>query len=222
MLPLFPLNHVLLPGMPLPLHIFEARYRKLLADLADGPHTAAFGVVALRTGTEAASPHVRDARTDVETVGTVAEILETETNEDGSSDLLCVGSQRFRVVQLVRAGTPYLRGEVAYLDEADGELTGAALMRARELMSRYDAVLARLAGRTTGAELPDDAALLAYQLGARLPLTPPDRQALLEDATTAERLARLDRLLRRELVLLQHTRSIAVAPTVLRIANGIN
>ena len=65
------------------------------------------------------------------------------------------------------------------------------------------------------SELPPDASQLSYQIGARLPLPPEERQAVLSDTTTAERLARLNRLLRRELALLQRTRSIAVSPAVL-------
>jgi Lon protease-like protein len=223
-IPLFPLSHVLLPGMPLPLHIFEQRYRQLLADVRDGEALGAFGVIALRTGTEAVTPGTAgDAGgPDVEAVGTVAEILEVQTQDDGTSDVLAVASQRFRVLSLIPDGKPYLRAEVEYLEEPDGALTVAQETRARQLIDVYDAMLIKLAGRGTGAELPDDPNQLSYHLSARLPLPPAERQALLVDDSTAERLVRIARLLRREIALLQRTRSIAVSPAVLRMITGIN
>jgi hypothetical protein len=221
-IPLFPLSHVLLPGMPLPLHIFEQRYRDLLADIAEAPGGASFGVVALRSGTEARTRHTRDTGPHVEAIGTLAEILELESQADGTSDLLSIGSRRFRIETLVPDGKDYLRAEVAYLDEQDGDLTVEQANRARELIEVYDAMLVRLAGRATGAELPADATQLSYQIAARLPLPPAERQALLGLPTTAERLVALARLLRREIALLQGTRSIAVSPAVLRIVTGTN
>jgi uncharacterized protein len=218
---LFPLSHVLLPGMPLPLHVFEQRYRDLLADLADAPTGASFGVVALRTGTEALT-RPDAAGPDVEPIGTLAEILEVEQHDDGTSDLLSVGSRRFRISELMPEGKAYLRAEVDFLAEDDGALSAPVERRARDLIGRYDTLLTRLAGRTTGAELPDDANQLSYQLAARLPLPPTERQLLLGDETTAARLTRMVRLLRRELALLQQTRSIAVSPAVLRMTAGLN
>ncbi|WP_375503757.1 LON peptidase substrate-binding domain-containing protein [uncultured Jatrophihabitans sp.] len=227
-IPLFPLSHVLLPGMPLPLHIFEHRYRHLMADIAErtnGITEPVFGVVALRTGMEAENPGVvgRAAEdTDVEQIGTLAEILELDRKPDGTADLLSVGTRRFEIRELLPTGAVYLRAEVEYLDEPDGELTRAQEDRARELMDVYDSYLVRLAGRGTGSELPNDANRLAYQLAARLPLPPEEKQALLCDATTSDRLVRVARLLRREIALLQWTRSIAVSPAVLRMGTGSN
>ena len=227
-IPLFPLSSVLLPGMPLPLHIFEQRYRDLLADVTAGGRLGAFGVVALRSGTEAmtpgAVPRGGGSRTapEVEQVGTLAELLEVEPKPDGTSDLLSVGSRRFRVVQLLPEGTSYLRAEVEWLDEPDGAVTAELAAGARELLATYDALLARLAGRTTGDELPDDANQLSYHLAARVPLPPGDRQDLLEADTTEQRLKRLAVLLRREIPLLRRTRSVAVAPATFRLAAGLN
>jgi uncharacterized protein len=224
-IPLFPLSHVLLPGMPLPLHIFEQRYRDLVTDVAAvaaGSGTSSFGVVALRSGTETLAGSRASGLPDVEEVGTIAEILEVETAEDGTSDLLSVGSRRFRIETLLPEGKAYLRARIAYLDEPDGALTIAQQTRARALLEVYDTTLSRLAGRATGAELPSDPNQLSYQIAARLPLPPEERQALLADLTTADRLVRLARLLRREIALLQGTRSIAVSPGVLRIVTGTN
>jgi hypothetical protein len=222
-IPLFPLNQVLLPGMPLPLHIFEPRYRQLLADIDRGARGAgAFGVVVLRSGTEAMTPGTPTTGPDVESLGTVAEIVEVDSNPDGTCDLLSVGSRRFRVVRTITEGKPYVRAEVEFLAEPDGALTPELSARARDLMNVYDSMLVRIAGRGTGPDLPQDANHLSYQVAARLPLQPDDRQELLTDETTAERLHRLARLLRREIALLQRTRSIAVSPAVLRMITGNN
>jgi len=221
-IPLFPLSHVLLPGMPLPLHVFEERYRQLLTDIAEAPGGARFGVVALRSGSEARTGWTRDDGPDVEPIGTLAEILEVEPRDDGTSDLLSVGSQRFRIGELLPEGKPYLRASVEFLDERDGSLTDGQTALARDLLELYDAILVRLAGRATGSELPDDAGALAYQIAARLPLPPGERQQLLVLETTAERLQQLAALLRREIALLRGTRSIAVSPAVLRIAHAAN
>jgi uncharacterized protein len=220
LLPLFPLSHVLLPSMPLPLHIFEPRYRQLLRDVAEeSGGLGSFGVVALNSGTEVA----RDgALPDVAAIGTVAEILEVEPNPDGTSEVLAVGSQRFAVQRLVADGAPYLRAEVTFLDEPDGPTSPQLESAARRLMGRYDDMLQELAGRSTGSELPDDAAQLSYHLAARLPLTPAERQQLLADVSAGERLARLIRLLRRETALLRLTRSIAVSPSILRLGAPAN
>jgi uncharacterized protein len=219
---LFPLGSVLLPGMPLPLHIFEPRYRQLLADLDNSPDGARFGVVGLRSGTETLTGGGDGARPDVESVGTVAEILEVQRQDDGSSEVLSVGSRRFQVESLISEGAPYLRAEVRFLDEPDGPLDEDRPAVTRELMNRYDALLTRIAGRATGDALPADPNQLGYHAGARLPLLPSDRQLLLELETTAERLAGLNRLLRREIALLRHTGSIAVAPGVVLLGAGRN
>jgi Lon protease-like protein len=226
-IPLFPLNHVLLPGMPLPLHVFEERYRRLLADITTTDRLGAFGVVALRRGTEAAPPHAALSpqaapNPELEEIGTLAEILEVETKPDGTSDVLSVGSRRFRVLRLLPETAGYLRAAVEFLDEPDGAVTAEQALRASELMGVYDSMLLRIAGRGTGTELPDDANQLSYQLAARLPLPPRERQRLLADATTAQRLERVVRLLRREIALLQRTRSIAVSPAVVRLPGTPN
>jgi Lon protease-like protein len=219
---LFPLSAVLLPGMPLPLHIFEQRYRQLLDDLADAPGGARFGVVALRSGSETLVGEGADDSPDLAQVGTLAEIVEVQRKEDGSSDVLSVGSRRFHVESLIADGKPYLRAQVRFLAEDDGALDDDRADHARQLMTAYDTLLARLAGRATGGELPTDPSQLGYQIAARLPLLPADRQSLLEIETTAERLAGLNRMLRREIALLRHTRTIAVAPAVLRLVDDRN
>lgn len=218
---MFPLSHVLLPGMPLPLHIFEPRYRQLLADVQEGPGTPSFGVVALRRGSEV-GPLAVEGPDELMAVGTLAEILEVETYDDGASDLLAVGSRRFRVCELVTDAQPYPCAKVEWIDEDDGVVPAGAVSVARRLARDYAKLIETRTGREPQEELPRDANLLSYYLAGHLPLTTTDRQALLEDATAADRLRRAIVLLRRETALLELTGTIAISPSVLRLAAHVN
>ena len=211
-IPVFPLSHVLLPGLPLPLHIFEPRYRQLLCDVRTDKSAGSFGVLALRHGSEAGPCE----RPDVADVGTLAEIVEVEAGDDGTSDLLTIGSRRFQVDELLD-GAPYLRARVTWLDEQDGDLRPSQLVVARRLFADMSALLGELTGRERSDDLPQDATLLSYHLAGHLPISAPDRQALLAEPTTAARLHRLISTLRREIQLLQATSSVAIAPSVLRL-----
>lgn len=218
---LFPLSHVLVPGMPLPLHIFEPRYRKLLSDVSQGPGNGAFGVVALRRGAEVDTVDTigtAGAGTpEIAGVGTLAEILEVQPYDDGASDLLLVGSRRFRIVRLLTGATPYLRAEVQWLEEPGGNLGQHEVAVTLRLCQEYNALIEGLTGRRRESELPRDAGLLSYHVAGEFPLAPDDRQALLEQATAADRLRSAIGLLRREISLLEATRSICVAPSVLQL-----
>src|SRR5438445_6447902 len=94
LLPLFPLSTVLFPGMRLPLHIFEERYRLLVADLAAAPEPRRFGVIAIRQGREVGA----DGVTALHEVGCVAEVRQIMPHADGRFDLATVGTQRFRLL----------------------------------------------------------------------------------------------------------------------------
>jgi Lon protease-like protein len=209
--PLFPLSYVLLPGAPLPLHIFERRYRQLLADIAAGAHRAAFGVVGLVSGTET-SRNQKFAN-----IGTMAEILEQEPYPDGSCDLLTVGSSRFQIHEVDRTTKPYLQAEVSWFDEEEGDVDATVLATCRQLCETYIRTLDAVSGRSSDVDLAHDAVALSYQIAGRLQLTAGDRQNLLAASTAAERLADGLQLMRREITLLQRTRTVPVAPQALRI-----
>jgi Lon protease-like protein len=216
-IPLFPLGHVLMPGLALPLHVFEQRYRQLLADVCETDGPRRFGVVALRRGGEVGN-HWDQDEPDLMEVGTVAEILEIKRYDDGASDLLTVGSSRFRLVRTIRGAAPYLQAEVEWIDEVDGAVDPALLDGTLRLCKAYIDAFARRTGQRYDEELPRDPSLLSYQIAGRLPLPMPDRQRMLERATAAERLGLAAALLRRELRLLQATRSVPVSPGVLQLA----
>ena len=191
LIPLFPLGHVLLPGMPLPLHIFEQRYRELLADVA-APGGARFGVVALRSGTEALTPaRAAGAHPTSRRSARSPRSWTCSRPTDGTSDLLCVGSRRFRIESLLPPAASRTCGpRCEFLDEADGDLSAGQADAARELMR---ASTTRCSTRLAG---PDHRRRAARRRRAscptgsrgRLPLPPDERQALLAEATTAGRL----------------------------------
>jgi Lon protease-like protein len=213
-LPLFPLGHVLLPGAGLPLRVFEPRYRALLADVTAPGSRNAFGVVALTAGIEVDSTLV-DQQPRFADVGTVAEIMDVQPAPDGTSALLAVGSRRFRIAALIE-GKPYVQAEVEYLDEPVGELPDALPEVARALSTEYLRLLARLTNAPAEPDpYPQDPVALSYRIAVEAPLVPADQQSVLAELTAAGRLHRLVRILRREVILVRRTRSVAVAPGVL-------
>ena len=145
----------------------------------------------------------------------MAEILEVAPQPDGTFELLTGGSRRFRIERIVDTAAPYLEAEVSFLDEVTGELPEQLPAQAQALAMDTDGLIAALTGesgeRPAGAQpYPDDAILLSYQLATEAPLPQRDHQELLEDETATARLLHVQRILRRELVLLRNTRSVAV------------
>jgi Lon protease-like protein len=132
-IPLFPLHTVLCPGIALPLHIFEPRYRLMIERCVE--KSAPFGIVLIREGREVGSGKVAIAG-----VGTFAEIREATLLPDGRYDLLVVGSGRFTVDEVDLGKEPYLVGEVTALDDEVGDATIATTLAART-MRRFVAYL---------------------------------------------------------------------------------
>lgn len=195
-LPLFPLNTVLFPHMPLPLHIFEQRYRVMIGDCLEAGHS--FGVVAIREGLETgpALPYA---------VGTLAKIVRIDRMEDGRMNLLVSGASRFRIVETA-TDRPYLRGRIEVIPEAGdeeagiGRLTEAAATAFRD----YSNLLRQLVNEKPEAfEPPMEPELLSYLIAGTLTLQVPQKQALLECQRTDERLRAELALLRREIALLR-------------------
>lgn len=206
-IPLFPLSVVLFPHMPLPLHIFEERYRQMMRDCEE--QGTSFGVVAIREGVEAmgpATPHP---------VGTLAQLRKVEKLEDGRYNLLVVGASRFRIAG-VSTRRPYLVGEVEYLQDSDGG-EGATSELSRQVggaFRTYADTLRQLAGQDpAGIELPDDPELLSYLVAATLQVEIARKQELLEMDGAGDRLRGCLALLRREAVLLDQMLARRDAPT---------
>jgi uncharacterized protein len=112
-IPIFPLRSVLCPGVALPLHIFEERYRLMIGRCIERGEP--FGVVLLRDG-----PEVGPLRGRIAAVGTTAAIRRAGAYPDGRLDILTVGQQRFRLEGLDNVSEPYLLGRVSLLDEPTG------------------------------------------------------------------------------------------------------
>src|SRR4030067_2100194 len=97
-LPLFPLNTVLFPGMPLPLHIFEERYKRLIRDCLETHQP--FGVVLIRKGYEANGPLAEPHE-----IGCTARIVDIQPLSDGGINVITLGENRFRIHSLDRKST---------------------------------------------------------------------------------------------------------------------
>lgn len=193
-IPLFPLGTVLFPGLLLPLHVFERRYRDLVRDLLTAPdEQRRFGVIAIREGREVGADGIRA----LYPVGCVARLRRVDPYDDGRFDIVSTGAQRFRLLS-VDTALPYLRAEVELLDEAPGEAADAAAAGVRALFDVYR----RAVGAQPAEDLPTEPDVLSYLVAATMVLDLPDRQILLEQPDTTLRLRQELRLLRRETALL--------------------
>ncbi|HEX2356625.1 MAG TPA: LON peptidase substrate-binding domain-containing protein [Micromonosporaceae bacterium] len=231
-LPLFPLGTVLFPGLVLPLHIFEERYRELVRHLISLPDDAPreFGVVAIRRGWE-----VRLGGTDVDgeatpaaevtlhEVGCTAEVRQVTEHPDGRFDLVTVGRRRFRIAHVEEDATPYLTAEVQWLPEPAGDEDAADLLAPRVLaLFRDYLALLSTAVQEVGEQLPDDPTVLSHLVAATAALTLEDRQRLLAEEDTAGRLRAELRLLSREAALLRRVRAVPVPLSELAVAASPN
>ena len=200
-LPLFPLGTVLYPGLLLPLHVFEERYRQLVRDLLAGPEPRSFGVIAIREGRETGPNGILT----LHEVGCTATVRQVTELDDGRYDLVTVGTQRFLLT-----GTddtkPYLQGEVELLAEETGDESGA-VMAARSVQDAFRTYLGALAERgvtqVSVPELPDDPILLSYLVAASMVIDLRDKQALLAEPDALHRLVTERMLLSRETTMLR-------------------
>jgi Lon protease-like protein len=199
-LPLFPLHVVLFPGRPLPLHVFEPRYRTLLDDSLATDRR--FGVVAIRYG------RAEREAVEVYNVGTVAEIVRVERLDDGRSNIVTRGAERFRISRILR-DRPDLRAEVSLLEEqsADPSLTPFTAVLRSQLQAYLCEMGAseRLAGR-----LPANPAELAWLAACAAELHLSEQQQLLEIDSLTARLKTTIRFLRREQHLVRRLGHVAV------------
>ena len=210
-IPLFPLGTVLFPGLVLPLHVFEERYRLMVRTLLELPEGEArrFGVVAIREGREVGTDGVRA----LHPVGCTAVLRQADPLPDGRFEIVATGAERFRLLD-VDTSLPYAQGEVVLLDErrdTTDPVVGASVARA---YARYR--LALLSGGAVVPDpddqatdeldvpaLPEDPRTLSYLVAAAMVLDLPDKQRLLEAPSVADRLRAELALLRRESALLR-------------------
>lgn len=199
-LPLFPLNTVLFPGVVMPLHIFEDRYRSLVRDLiALPPDTAReFGVVAIKVGYEVGERGVHT----IQRTGCAALVTEVTANPDGTFEIMVVGRRRFHVERL-DPSQEYLRADVEWLpdnDDDDSDDLAETAATAMGLFDVYRDTVEQLRGEDVlEGDTPHDAIDLSYTLAAALVLNLAERQALLEAPDVLSRLQLGIKLMRAEL-----------------------
>jgi Lon protease-like protein len=178
LLPIFPLELVLLPGVSLPLHIFEPRYKEMIGECLE--QKKPFGIV------RASSEGVAD-------IGCTAEIVSvTKKYDDGRMDILTRGVERFEVIE-VNDERSFLRAEISLVQDEDGdesadkEKSGKSATEMVTHAVRLHAEIARLAG--TEPSGPDEhASNLSFLLAGSLPLDLDFKQSLLSTLSEAKRL----------------------------------
>lgn len=185
-LPLFPLNTVLFPRMPLPLHIFEPRYQEMMTRCLR--ERIGFGVLLIQEGAEVGGP------AETFTVGTVARIINADELDDGRMDMLTMGMVRFRLLKTYDAH-PYLSGDIELWQDEMGDTRRLPRLAqlAQHAYINYVAQLAELMDEDDPpAQIvaPQDPQVLSYTIAAYLQIPNPDKQKLLEIETVQERLER--------------------------------
>ncbi len=182
-LPLFPLNVVLFPGMPLPLHIFEERYQQMIGECME--HRTPFGVCLIAEGQEVGAPAEPHA------VGTTAEIVASEPLGGGRLNLMTVGRRRFRIQEIVQQ-RPYLAADVEYLpdDPASAGLERLADEVRAELQGYVGRLLEIVGEEPAALDMPGEPEALSFFAIALVQLPNDEKQALLETTDTETRLRR--------------------------------
>jgi Lon protease-like protein len=196
-LPLFPLNVVLFPGMMLPLHIFETRYKAMVAYCLD--RNTPFGILLTKAGRGV------EEVPSVYATGTTAQIIECEKESAGCMNIMSLGRQRFRLLRVIRT-TPYLVGEIEYQPfrgDESGEIRARG-ERVRPSLMAYLRLLTKTARVDLNLdELSTSPAALGILTAIVLQLANEEKQELLESLSYGMLLAQEERLLARERVLLQ-------------------
>ncbi len=197
-LPLFPLHTVLFPGMALPLHIFEQRYRSMVSECLHSRRP--FGVVLIKSGREVGAPAVPYP------VGTTARIARVDRMPNGCLNIEAIGQERFRLVEVETEPSGRLAAVVQPFPLATGDSAGArqAARALAPFLGRYLALLAEAAHTTLDARrLPRDPASIAFlaAIVAQIPLA--EKQELLSAPSAADLLRREHTLYRREISLLR-------------------
>lgn len=174
-LPLFPLNTVLFPGMPLPLRIFEPRYKEMINWCLDEKRP--FGVVLIREGQAEHGPLAKP-----HAIGCTAQITQFEPLEDGQFAILSVGKQRFRIHKLKKHKT-YLIGQVENLSLDQEPLTKLA-PKSQKLYAhvlQYLNTLAQASGQAfdAQAQIPKEPLDLVYLAASVIHAPTDEKQTLL-------------------------------------------
>lgn len=198
LLPLFPLNSVLFPTMPLRLHIFEERYKEMINECID--NQSPFGVVLIEEGkaegSRLAKPH---------TIGTTAHITQVQRLPYGRMNILAIGRDRFKINTLDALSRSFLQGEVDFLPFSglSSYILESGASKLRPLMESYLSSLSKAGqGEFKPAQLPDDAMALTYLAAVLLQAEDKVKQGILESPDTREMLVNLLRIYHKEVALI--------------------
>jgi Lon protease-like protein len=192
-LPLFPLSVVLFPGVPLPLHIFEPRYRQMLQDVQAAESLFGLSYFDNSTSHEDVPP--------VGSVGCVAKITDTQTFPDGRANILTVGVIRYHIESYVERGDPYLVVKVSYFEDEVEQSEGLeeSAHEVAETFTRIARAVRII--NDERAHLPNisdtDPERLSFLVAAAMEVESDVKQELLELRSTSERLRRLRDILGR-------------------------
>jgi Lon protease-like protein len=198
-LALFPLGTILFPGGTLNLHIFEERYRQMIARCLE--QGTPFGVVLIRDGDEVVEGRLGARSAEPYTIGTTAEINANVRLEDGRYLLTATGLKRFRIQYIVQRA-PYIIAAVVELPDEHSSTVADEATELRGLYERYWQAVAVATGVPVEAEeLPGDPLAMAYQLADRLQVPSAQKQQWLE-ADLRDRIQSITTALRQELSLL--------------------
>ena len=183
-MPLFPLDLVLLPNVPLPLHIFEPRYKEMIKECLDQERQ--FGII-------------RSHDESLATVGCTAEIINVlKKYPDGRMNILTEGRKRFEVLQ-INQERAFLQGDVFYLED---EAETPALSDIKTALRLHGEIM-QLAGAEPEQVEKADATQLAYRLAGSLPFDPDFQQALLEMNSESKRIQAIISFFKRIIPLFQ-------------------
>ena len=209
-LPLFPLTTALVPGLVLPLHIFEPRYRVMVEELLEKPEDEReFGIVGVRER-RIHAPGPADGSDDHDglyPVGVTAVLRQVERREDGRYDIVTIGSRRFHLDEVDRSA-PLLRAQVTYLPEPEVDASQPTVRTlVASAVSAFENYRAILGGRLDedridDEQVPDDPSVLSYLITAALVIDSGTRQELLASPDAVTRLRAGIRILRSESTLI--------------------
>lgn len=198
-LPLFPLNTVLFPGAPIHLHIFEQRYKHMIAMCLQEQRP--FGVVLIRRGAEALGPLA-----EPHTVGCTAKIGNVQRLDEGRMNIVATGQERFRILSLDSRAFPFLLGSVQPfpMDIHDPLELATGGKRLREQVIRLMQTQLKASGHTLDvSRLPEDPVDLAYLAASVLQITVEQKQQLLQIVRAEEMIKRVQEIYRREQALVE-------------------
>jgi Lon protease-like protein len=182
---------VLYPGTRAPLHLFEPRYRQLLADVQQGDRQ--FGIICAIDG-------VAERSLPAGRVGCIASVRDVEMLPDGRANIVVEGAERFALERIADDAAPYLVADVTLIDDDSTDAPVAVAVVADEVTSNFKRVVTAVHTLNDDTSpppaLPDDPAQLAFSIAGMVDFELAQRQALLESRSPMSRLTLVNGVLR--------------------------